>query len=345
MVAELDRPSFTVFVMTVQPPSLDPLLLRNALGAFATGVTVVTTVDETGRDVGLTANSFNSVSLDPPLVLWSLNKRSGSMPAFERADHFAVHLLAFGQRELSDRFSRKQDDRFDGLPVKRGAGNVPLLEGCAGRFVCRTEYRYEGGDHVIFVGRVLDVEMSERAPLLYVRGSYSAAMPMDKKLALARGLQAEGLQGQYSEEGLFYLNNRLHEQLLHRMRPALRAEGFEHDADYLVCKLLAAAGGLTLAELAELCALREDPIDERRVGELQVRGFVETDGTTGRLVLTAEGQQRLARALAAVRQVEADALAGFSEGELAGLRMAMRRLVGATDPGLPDVWGFDPDRG
>lgn len=330
--------------MTVQSSSIDPLLLRNALGAFATGVTVITTVAADGHDVGVTANSFNSVSLDPPLVLWSLNKASGSMPAFGQADHFAVHLLAFGQREISDRFSSKRQNRFEGLDLLRGAGGVPLLEGCAGRFVCRTEYRYEGGDHMIFVGRVIDVQLSERAPLLYVRGSYSAAMPMDKKLALARGLQAEGLQGQYSEEGLFYLNNRVHEQLLHRMRPTLRAEGFEQDADYLVCKLLAAAGGLTLAELAELCALREDPIDERRVADLQRRGLLAVDGATSRLVLTVQGQARLQRALAVVRQVEADALSCFSEGELAGLRTALRRLVASTDPGLPDVWGFDPDR-
>lgn len=326
-------------------PTLDPRQLRNALGAFATGVTVITTRDAQGRDVGLTANSFNSVSLDPPLVLWSLAKTSASMLAFEQADHFAVHLLAFGQRDLSDRFSSKMADRFEGLAVLRGPDDVPLLDGCAGRFVCATEYRYEGGDHVIFVGRVLDVQMSERAPLLYVRGSYSAAMPMDKKAALVRGLQSEGLQGSYSEEGLFYLNNRLHEQLLHRMRPALRAEGFAQDAQYLVCKLLAASGGLSMAELAELCALREDPIDERLVADLQARGLVAIDGSTGRLQLTGEGQDRLGRALAAVRAVEADALAGFSEGELAGLRTALRRLVAATDPGLPDVWGFDPDRG
>jgi len=336
---------FTAIVMTVQSSPLDPLLLRNALGAFATGITVITTVGPDGRDVGVTANSFNSVSLDPPLVLWSLKKESSSMSAFGVAEHFAVHLLAFGQRAISERFSSRREDRFEGLAVQRGAGNVPLLEGCAGRFVCRTEYRYEGGDHMIFVGRVLDVQLSEQAPLLYVRGSYSAAMTLDKKLALARSLQAEGLQGHYSEEGLFYLNNRLQEQLLHRMRPALRAEGFEQDADYLVCKLLAAAGSLSLAELTELCALREDPIDACRVEELRARGLVGVDDATGRWVLTPEGQARLARALAVVRQVEADALAGFSEGERAGLLVAMRRAVAATDPGLPDVWGFDPDRG
>lgn len=344
MLADRRSPSFTVFEMTVQPSPIDPLLLRSALGAFATGVTVVTTLDAGGRDVGLTANSFNSVSLDPPLVLWSLNKRSSSMPAFEQAGHFAVHLLAFGQRALSDRFSSRQDDRFEGLTITRGVGGVPLLEGCAGRFVCRTEYRYEGGDHVIFVGRVLDVQISDRAPLLYVRGGYSAAMPMDKKVALARGLQAEALRGHYSEEGLFYLNNRLHEQLLHRMRPALRAEGFTQDADYLVCKLLAASGGMTAAELGELCALREDPIDDRRLADLQAGGLVQVDAATGRLTLTRQGQERLGRALAEVRRVEAEALAGLSEGEVAGLRTALRRLVEATDPGLPDVWGLDPDR-
>jgi 3-hydroxy-9,10-secoandrosta-1,3,5(10)-triene-9,17-dione monooxygenase reductase component len=112
---------------------------RQALGAFATGVTIVTTRDESGQDVGLTANSFNSVSLNPPLVLWSLSRAARSHPAFARCEFFAVHILAVDQEALSTRFATTGADKFQGLDIARGAGGVPLLGSCAARFVCRTK--------------------------------------------------------------------------------------------------------------------------------------------------------------------------------------------------------------
>ena len=101
-----------------------------------------------GRDVGLTANSFNSVSLEPPMVLWSLDKKSSNAAAFMAAEHFAVHILASDQEHVSNRFAKRGIDRFAGLAVERGHGDVPLLAGCSARFECRTAYRHEGGDHV-----------------------------------------------------------------------------------------------------------------------------------------------------------------------------------------------------
>lgn len=150
---------------------------RIALGAFATGVTIVTTRDADGRDIGLTCNSFNSVSLDPPMVLWSLAKSARSLPAFIAASHFAVHVLAANQEELSLRFATRGSAKFAGLDLERGAGQTPLLGGCSARFQCRTAFRHEAGDHMIFVGEVEAFDRSDLPELLFHRGRYSLAVP------------------------------------------------------------------------------------------------------------------------------------------------------------------------
>lgn len=149
----------------------DERQLRDALGRFATGVTVVTAMAPDGP-LGMTANSFASVSLDPPLVLWSPARRSRRFPAFEAASHFAIHVLARDQQALAERFARS-GHRFAGLAPGRGAGDAPLLEGCAARFECRHAAGYDGGDHLIMVGEVLRFETRDVPPLLYHRGRYT----------------------------------------------------------------------------------------------------------------------------------------------------------------------------
>lgn len=155
----------------------DPRQFRSALGHFATGVTIVTTRGTEGEPVGVTVNSFASVSLDPPLILWSLAKNSYSVPAFTAARHFAVHVLASSQQALSDRFARAASDKFSGLELGAGIGDTPLLDGCATVFECSTEHRYDGGDHLILVGRVQRYDVHDRAPLLFYRGRYAAPEP------------------------------------------------------------------------------------------------------------------------------------------------------------------------
>lgn len=157
-------------------PTFDSERFRHALGAFATGVTIITTVDATGADVGMTANSFNSVSLAPPMVLWSLGRSSTNIAAFLQAKHFAVHVLATDQDQLALRFSKRGIDRFAGLALTRGPDGVPLLDGASARFECRTAFQYEGGDHVIFVGEVLGFEHWDREPLVFQRGQFARAV-------------------------------------------------------------------------------------------------------------------------------------------------------------------------
>lgn len=148
--------------------------LRDALGRFATGVTVVTTEGPDGP-LGITANSFASVSLDPPLVLWSPARKSRRFPAFEAASHFAVHVLSSGQRHLAERFAGSEQG-FTGLEFERGIGEVPLLAGCAARLECRHAAGHDGGDHLIVVGEVLRVEETDLPPLVYWRGGYHEPM-------------------------------------------------------------------------------------------------------------------------------------------------------------------------
>ncbi|WP_102108501.1 flavin reductase family protein [Oceaniglobus roseus] len=145
---------------------------RDALGQFATGVTVVTTQSPVGP-LGITANSFASVSLDPPLVLWSPARASRRFDAFVEAEHFAIHVMSSEQAHLSDGFVR-DGLRFDHLDWIEGADGTPLIEGCLARFECRRHAVHDGGDHAIVLGRVLRVSTGVGTPLVFAAGQYRA---------------------------------------------------------------------------------------------------------------------------------------------------------------------------
>jgi flavin reductase (DIM6/NTAB) family NADH-FMN oxidoreductase RutF len=150
----------------------DTRALRQALGRFATGVTVVSTRCPTGKLVGLTANSFSSVSLDPPLVLWSLRRSAASLASFTGSRHFAVNILAADQEALSSHFARSSPDKFADLEYGVGLGGSPVLPGTLATLECRLENEMEGGDHVIFLGRVLRASYRDGEPLIFSAGSY-----------------------------------------------------------------------------------------------------------------------------------------------------------------------------
>lgn len=152
----------------------DTRAFREALGTFATGVTVVTTRAADGRPVGLTATSFNAVSLDPPLVLWSLQRDSNLLEVFESAETFAVHVLSESQVDVSQRFAQRDVDRFEGVPLREGSNGLPLLDGCAAIFECRKYAEYDGGDHVILVGEVRAFEHRPVPSLAFYRSGYAA---------------------------------------------------------------------------------------------------------------------------------------------------------------------------
>lgn len=147
---------------------------RNALGSFATGVTIVTAQGAEGHLAGLTVNSFASVSLDPPLVLWSLSRHSPALTVFRNCSHYAINVLAADQLELSNMFARSgnESERFRGLQFAAGLGGAPLLEGCCAWFECRNETTHDGGDHLLFVGDVENYRYQALSPLVFHGGKY-----------------------------------------------------------------------------------------------------------------------------------------------------------------------------
>jgi flavin reductase (DIM6/NTAB) family NADH-FMN oxidoreductase RutF len=158
---------------------LDPRDFRIALGTFATGVTIITAVAADGKPYGLTCNSFASVSLNPPLVLWSLGKFSQGLSVFQNASHFAVNVLGASQQALAARFAKSADDKFAGVEWTPGLGNVPLLADSVANFQCRAASRYYGGDHVIFLGAVEAYSYNRREPLLFAHGGYGRFLGTD----------------------------------------------------------------------------------------------------------------------------------------------------------------------
>ena len=159
--------------------TFDSVTFRRALGNFATGVTVVTARDASGTNRGITVNSFSSVSLDPPLILFCLDKEALSVDCLSMAERFAVNVLREEQHGLSVRFSMAAADKWDGVAYDLWPGEVPVLRGCLTNLLCRRENLYEGGDHLIIVGRVERLHtVEEGAPLVYFQSGYRTIGPM-----------------------------------------------------------------------------------------------------------------------------------------------------------------------
>ena len=166
---------------TGRTPAFDERQLRDALAQFATGVTIVCARGPDQRYVGFTANSFNSLSLAPPLILWSLSMRSSSLAAFETADRYAVNVLSTTQMDLARRFSRPHADRFENVSIRLGWSDAPLIDGCVAWFECRHHARHRIGDHVLFVGEVVTVERARGHGLVFQHGHYGSIAALPRK--------------------------------------------------------------------------------------------------------------------------------------------------------------------
>ena len=310
--------------------SIDPKQFRRALGAFTTGVTVVTTRGVDGTDIGLTANSFNSVSLEPPMVLWSLDKKSSSLQHFMTGDHFAVHILAADQEAISNRFARSGADRFAELEVGRGHGDMPLLDGCATRFQCRTTYRYEGGDHVIFVGEVLEFDGSDRQPLVFHDGKYG--------LLLKKPTDLEGSDPGFGDDWLGFLLGRAYFQMQIPLRADVEKRGLE-DIHYAILSVLGTGEGRSTDEISRLVEITGHRPSEKHFQVLAAKGLVEIRTTDrGGVRFTKAGRQYAIQLLAAGKSGEADAVRGLDEQEARLLTILLKRVIRETEANLPDVW-------
>jgi 3-hydroxy-9,10-secoandrosta-1,3,5(10)-triene-9,17-dione monooxygenase reductase component len=318
-----------------QPSKLDPRALRQALGMFGTGVTIVTAREASGALIGVTANSFNSVSIDPPLVLWSIARSARSCQSFMEARYWNVHVLSVEQESLSSRFARRGEDKFAGVELEDGVSDAPLLRGCSARFQCRTQFAYDGGDHVILVGEVLGFDRTERAPLLYVTGGFAIASPRSPDVCTTGRSGAD--DGLFDENLLGFLLGRAHLLYTNAFRPTFARHGLS-DADFYILSLMGLRQPIGAGELSEHLSFTGIDLGEESLGRLAGRGLVEADAQST-YSLTEAGQRLIVAALAACKAVQEDLIDRVGAVEVASLRNLLKRVILATDPGLPKVWG------
>ncbi|MGH8505085.1 MAG: flavin reductase [Stenotrophobium sp.] len=329
--------------MTV-PASLDAAEFRKALGSFATGVTIITTRGPDGQPLGLTVNSFNSVSLNPPLVLWSLANNSMSLPAFRTAPHWAVHVLATDQEPLSARFAKRGEDKFAGLDTETGVGDIPLLKGCTARFECRAAFQYDGGDHVIFVGEVQNFSRSEAAPLVFHSGRYAHAT---RREAAASKPRSAYMTGSFSDDFLGYLLGRSHFQFFGQIRKHLAGEGLSDD-EFYVLSTLTLRPAMTAGELdAGMNAVLNHP-SAATLQSLVARGLVAqmavvAENQSQEYRLTERGRVCALNLISAAKAFELDLLERLGAEDGTILKSLLKRLLGTVDPASAALWD-DPTR-
>jgi 3-hydroxy-9,10-secoandrosta-1,3,5(10)-triene-9,17-dione monooxygenase reductase component len=310
---------------------------RNALGAFATGVTVVTTRSAEGHDIGLTANSFNSVSLDPPLVLWSLSKASRALPIFAGSQYFTIHVLAADQEAISARFSRMSTDKFAGLDVERGLGDTPMLREFSARFQCRTAFQYEGGDHTIFVGQVEAFDHTERKPLVFHAGQY--ALTINKAADASAAETSPDPTSSFSQDFLIYLLGRAHHQMFLEIRRELERRGVSED-QWFVLSLLGVSDHRTLTELDRMLAYTGKRVTYNMLAGLAVAELIRLGGAydpQARASLTENGRRVVIELVSIAKAAEAGAERNLDPAEAHVLKRALRTLIRDTDPGLPPL--------
>jgi len=302
----------------------DPKAFRRALGNFATGVTVITACTPDGRQAGVTANSFNSVSLEPPLVLWSIMKNSGSLEIFDQASHFAVNILAADQIHLSNHFARPSDDKFADVDYEKGLGNAPLLPDCAARFQCENFQRLDGGDHWILLGKVVAFDDIGRSPLAYHGGAYSAVMPH-------AGMKPK--ESEASDAGKEKNAQRLNDNLYYQMIQAVK----RYQASYQPLQL---STGLRVIEARMLLTLNDfgslaTTELEQRIGmpdqdmkaaleTLSRKEWVVIDGET--LSLTDAGVEQADTLWKVANDRQQEVFSQFSEEELTTFRKVLESI-------------------
>lgn len=305
---------------------------RAALGNFATGVTIVTTVDGDNEPVGVTASSFNSVSLDPPLVLWSLAKSAKSREAFCSSGHFAIHILTAGQEELSNRFAQSGTDKFAGSQWSTGTLGSPVLAEHAAVFECSTRHQYEGGDHIILVGEVHSFDAREEAPLLFHGGRYAERRPRP------HGEQAEAVDmehGRFTDDFLFYLIARAYFQTSLPAREKLAQQGLTQE-EYLALAMLSMNAPAKAEKIAEQLAHTGFVPSAEQLDTLAQREILIHGGSG--YELSEKGEKHLIETLAIGKAFESDLAEHFTSGEIAETKRVLRRIIELTGGDVPIGW-------
>lgn len=292
---------------------------RSALGRFVTGVTIVTTRDAEGKAIGLTANSFNSVSLDPPLVLWSLALGSPNLAAFRDSKAWAVHVLSVDQEDMSNRFAKRGIDKFEGLDIQDGPEGAPLITGCAARFGCRSTFEYEGGDHAIFVGEVVDFADRDVQPLVFHGGRYGGVFS-GEKTTRPNALDHDGEFGRYF---IGHLLSRAYHAAFTDLRQEYQKRGLR-SSDYSVIVALGLGDGCGREELNSRAANGGVDLPGAAVERLIERGLIVA--VEDRLHLSSQGETILTELMAVAQSFQLRLEDAMEPYELSHLTTLLQKL-------------------
>lgn len=308
--------------------AVDGRALRRTLGQFATGVTVVTAAHpETGEIVGMTANSFSSVSLDPPLVLWSIVREAKSLPVFLQASHFAINILSEEQLDHSNRFSKPGSDKFAEVAWHPGVGGAPVLEGTAGVFECSRHAEHDGGDHIIMVGKVERFARYERPGLVFARGRYGITAEHPWAEEPSGFAREDGAPHPY-DDFLIPLLYRAYSNLFSGFSVHLEAEGTS-GPEMRVLAYLSFRPGSTAEQVSRGTYLGDQTTDEA-VAVLRGQGMVSGSPEAG-LSLTEAGVERLHTLFRHAERFELERLGSVDAVEVATLKRLLRRLTVTDD--------------
>lgn len=300
--------------------AFDPRDFRRALSQFPTGVTVITTLDKEGEPIGVTASSFNSVSIEPALVLWSIDKGAYSLDAFQNGEYFAVNVLGRDQVDTSNRFASRGEDKFKDIPYSTGLGGSPVLDNYAAQFECKTWAVYEGGDHLILVGEVKEYRYNDASlPLVFARGSYAVS---SQHPVAAKPGDAE--TGEFVGDYLLYLLRETYNRFSADLYPKLQAEGGVNPEEWRVLAMLS-DGAKSVAALAPLVMQPEVAL-RQTAGWMQDRGLLETVGNDI-LQLTEAGAALADKLLNIAKCHEADVLSALGEGQARQLKDNLRSIL------------------
>lgn len=338
-------------------PPTDAGHMRQCLGRFATGVTIVATRGPDGRFVGLTANSFNSLSLDPPLILWSLASRAGSLDIFKGQRYFSISILSVDQVDIARRFASRVPDRFAGVPVHEGIDGIPLIDGALAWFECERRSQTEHGDHWLFVGEVKRCASADGSPLVFRHGEFAIAgslrPPPDtgsvgatgpvttpaappartSPMAPADRHEPDGLEPgdqPFYEEYLPYLLSRAGHQVASGFHQQLRRHGLTM-LEWRVLAALSSRSAWTIGELADV-SLAKQPTISKLIDRLEVQRLVTRHGDPedARRVLirlTPTGRETLAPVLQDAAAFNLSLLADYPPEALSELKQLLRRLI------------------
>ena len=285
----------------------------------------MTASDDQQRRVGVTVNSFNSVSLNPPLVLWSLNRDSGTLPVYDSSDYFVVNILADNQIELSNFFARPGvEDKFKDIQCKAGVNNTPLIPECAAYFQCEKKFTYEGGDHLIFVGEVLEFETTDKSGLLYHQGQYAVS----ERHPAARMDCDPGDSESFVQGYLDYLMSQMADAFEKQFQLELDKSGVSR-YEWRILSCVSEYAGVDYDELSTLTLVARDTL-ETIVSAMQAKGWLRLkSGENNKMSLFVEqaGMNKLILLMASAKAHEASVMVDYSSAERRQLKDMLRTML------------------